>query len=158
MDFNVFFKSKAFKWISYALGALIVLFLVFGAGMAVGFRKAHFSYRWVENGRRNMGNVSGLRGGFFREMMGRDFTDAHGAAGSVVKIDAAAGASTFVMKDGYGNEKVVVVGGETLIKSSRDTVPFSELKVNDRVIVIGEPDEDGQIEAKLIRLMPMAIK
>jgi hypothetical protein len=43
-----------------------------------------------------------------------------------------------------------------MIERLRETVKISDLKVDDFVVVIGEPNDSGQIEAKFIRLLPPA--
>ncbi len=156
VDFNKIFQSKVFKIILWSLGGLIITLFVFKAGMSVGFRKASFSYQWGENYHKNF---AGPRGGFlqeagkfFQERDSKDFIDAYGVFGQIIKIDG----QTFVVK-GRGNvEKVVVVKDSTSIQSMRNTLKLSDLKVDDNIVVIGDPNSAGQIEAKFIRLMPSA--
>lgn len=131
----------------FGIGALIVLLLVFKAGMVVGFKKANFSYRWVENYHRNFG---GPRGGFLGDFSDRDFTDAHGTSGQIIKIDG----NTLVTKGRDDVEKIVLVKDDTVIKRFQDTLKVADLKVNDYIVMIGDPNDAGQIEAKLIRLFP----
>ena len=149
MDFNKLFQSKTFKRVLIGLGALIVLLLVFKAGEFVGYRKARFSYKWGENYQRNF---AGPRGGFFgnfgRGFGDRDYTNAHGTFGSVIKIDG----STLIVKGSDNVEKTVLVSDKTTITSRRETIKTSDLKVDDRIAIIGSPNEQGQIEAKLIRV------
>jgi len=38
------------------------------------------------------------------------------------------------------------------MKKGRETVKKEDLKVGDWVVIIGSPNEEGQIEARLIRL------
>lgn len=151
MDFNKLFQSKTFKIVLGCLGGLIVLLLVFQAGMMVGFKKANFSYRWGENYHQNF---AGPRGGFFngmiRDFSDRDFIGAHGVFGQIIKIDN----STLVIKGQDNVEKIVLVKEDAVIDRFRETVKVSDLKVDDYITIIGEPNEQGQIEAKLIRIMP----
>lgn len=147
MDINNFFRSKGFMATLWILGCLIILLLVFKAGMFVGFRKAGFSYRWGENYHRNFG---GPRGGVFRGMFRDDFPKAFGAFGQIMKIDGA----TLVVKDRDNVEKIVVVKDTTSIQRFRKNIANSDLHVDDFIAVIGEPNDDGQIEAKFIRVMP----
>ena len=147
MDLNKFFKSKNFTALLIAVGCAVMLLLVFKAGMYVGFRKANFSYRWGENYHRNFG---GPRGGFFHDFNGRDFIDAHGVAGQIIKIDG----SMVVIKGRDNVEKIVSVGDSATIQRMRETIKISDLKIGDYVVVIGEPNNAGQIDAKFIRLMP----
>ena len=51
-------------------------------------------------------------------------------------------------------EKIVLVNDQTVIRRGRDNVKVSDLKVDNNLVVIGDPNEMGQIAAKLIRLMP----
>ncbi len=149
MDLNKLFQSKILKIIFFAIGALIILLLVFKTGVFVGYRKASFSYRWGENYHRNF---AGPRGGFFgnfRSGFGdKDFIDAHGAFGSILKIDG----NTIIVKGGDGVEKIVIVAYDTVIRKGRENVKLSDLKFEDRVVIIGLPDSQGKIEAKLIRV------
>ncbi len=147
MDFNKIFRSKAFKRVLIGLGAFIVLILVFGVGLAMGFKKAGFSYRWGENYHRNF---AGPRGGFFQDMAGRDFIDSHGVIGQIIKIEL----PTLVIDGKKDAEKIIMLKNDTVIKRDRDTISPNDLKVDDQIIIIGSPNEAGQIEAKLIRVMP----
>lgn len=150
MDFNKLFQSKSFKTFFIVLSALIVLLLVFKTGVFVGYKKASFSYRWGENYHRNF---AGPRGGFFGNFKQSfsdkgDFINAHGTFGSVIKIDN----NTVVVKDGDDIEKTVLVSNNTAINKGRETIKVSDLKVDDGVVIIGSPNEQGQIEAKIIRV------
>ncbi len=149
MDFNKFFQSKSFKVALIALGALIVLLLVFKVGVFVGYKKANFSYRWGENYHRNFGGPQGGFFGDFRRGFGdRDYINANGTFGSIIKIDN----STLVIKGKSDVEKTVLISEKTMISSRRESLNISDLKVDDRAVVIGSPNEQGQIEAKLIRV------
>lgn len=142
-----FFQSKIFQGIILGLAAFIVLLLVFKAGMMVGMRKAKFSYGWGENYHRNFG---GPKGGFLRDSMGRDFIDANGTVGQIIKIDGAS-----VIVNGRDNvEKIILVKDDTAINRGRENIKLADIKVDDYIITIGEPNNEGQIEAKLIRVMP----
>ncbi len=149
MNISKILQSKKFKWLICGIAAFIVLLFVFKLGMVVGFRKADFSYKWGENYHRNFG---GPRAGFFnnfsRDFMARDFIDAHGVFGQIIKIDGA----TLVIKGGGNVEKIVLVEENTIINRFRDAINISDLKVDDYITVVGEPNASGQIEAKLIRI------
>lgn len=154
MDFNKIFQSKVFKGILGGILAFIALLLVFKAGTIVGFRKAGFSYQWGENYHRNF---AGPRGGLFQDFSGRDFIDAHGVFGQIMKIDPSTGsgqAATLVIKGRDDVEKIVLVKDDTVIRRLMETVKPSDLKVDDFIVVIGEPNNNGQIEAKFIRVLP----
>ena len=148
IDFNKISQSKMFKAIIICIAGLIILLLGFMAGMTVGFRKAGFSYRWGENYYRSF---SGPRPEFPMNMAGRDFLMGHGVLGSIIKIAS----STLVIQGSDNVENVILVGKDTKIMRFREVISINDLKVNDNVVVIGSPNDNGQIEAKLIRVMPI---
>jgi len=147
MDFNKFFQSKIFKLIFFSVAGLIVFLVIFKIGTFVGYKKASFSYQWGENYHRNFG---GPKEGFFRDFDGRDYIEAYGVFGQIIKIDG----STLVIKGQKDTEKIVLMKDDTAIKRFQETVKSVDLKINDFIVVVGEPNEQGQIEAKLIRIMP----
>jgi len=151
MDINNIFQSKIFKIIIFVLLGLIIFLFIFRLGMEVGFRKARFSFQWGENYHQNF---AGPRGGFMkdfrREFKGGDFMESHGVVGQIIKIDG----SEIVIKGRDVTEKIIVVQDNTQIQRFRDILKVTDLKVDDQIIVIGEPNDKGLIIAKLIRVMP----
>jgi len=113
----------------------------------VGYKKASFSYRWGENYHRNF---AGPRQGFFGNVSDRNFVESHGTFGQIIKIDG----TTLVVRGKNNSEKIIVVKNDTVIRSGGNTVALTDLKVDDSIVTIGEPNNEGQIEAKLIRIMP----
>ena|SRR3990167_841908 len=144
-----FFQSRDFlKWVIVGLAGFAVLILVFGAGVKVGTMKAMYSYRWAENYHRNFG---GPRGGFLGDLKNfpqGDFINGHGIFGSIIKIDG----NTIVAKAKDDVEKTVLVSDSTIIQKGRERVKLPDLKVDEDIVIIGSPNEEGQIEAKLIRV------
>ena len=147
MDLNKFFQSKNFKVVFILIGALIVCLLSFQAGLIVGFKKANFSFRWGENYHRNFG---GPGKGFGSDFGDRNFIDAFGTFGQIIKIEG----SSLVIKGREDIEKIVLVSDQTIIKRFQDNIKLTDLKVDDYIVIIGEPNTSGQTEAKLIRVMP----
>ncbi|PIT94032.1 hypothetical protein COU00_01045 [Candidatus Falkowbacteria bacterium CG10_big_fil_rev_8_21_14_0_10_43_11] len=145
MDLKNFFQSKAFKWLIGAVGALIVCLLVLQLGMFIGFRKANFSYRWGENYHRAFG---GPREGFLPDFAGKDFIGGHGAAGTIAKIEG----DTLIVQSKEQAEKIVKIATSTLIQMGRTEIAPTELKMDESVVVIGSPQDDGSINAKIIRV------
>ncbi|MDD5043164.1 MAG: hypothetical protein PHD51_00645 [Patescibacteria group bacterium] len=154
MDINKFFQSKAFQYSFFAILALLILLAAFKAGTMVGFRKADFFCRWSDNYHQNFG---GPRGGFGMGWSDKDFIEANGTFGQIIKIDAGTEPeriATLVIKGRGDVEKIILINGETVIKSLKETIQPAELKINDFLVAIGEPNDTGQIAAKLIRIMP----
>ncbi len=146
-------ESKTFLTIICTLGVLAVLFLVFQAGRQAGFRKASFGRDWGKNYEMNFGSPQ--RG---PKMMGEQFGDfnnlpnAHGAIGKIIKITL----PTLIVLDEKDNtEKVVLVSEKTEIRMMKDAVKKEDLKIDDHIVVIGVPNSSGQIEARLIRFLPV---
>lgn len=146
-----FIKSKTVLVIIAGLFALAVLIGTFSAGVAVGYRKARFSYAWGENYHRNFG---GPRGGFLRnfsqDFMGKDFIGAHGTFGQIIEVKD----FELVVRGKDNVEKIIIINKDTDIRRFQDTIQVENLKVNELIVVIGEPNDQGQIEAKFIRVMP----
>jgi hypothetical protein len=57
-------------------------------------------------------------------------------------------------------EKIINISKTTNIKISDKDSSIDKLKVGDRIMVIGDPNEQGQIDAKLIRVFnkPVSMK
>lgn len=147
MTINIpeFFHSPKFTWILKGIAAFVILLVVFQLGVFVGFRKAGFSYRWGENYHRAFG---GPRGGFMRDFEGRDFVSGNGTTGIVVKTDK----DRFVVKGNDGVEKIITVSQATTLERGKVSIPLADLKIDDRVVIIGAPDNNGSIEAKVVRV------
>lgn len=151
MNVDNFFQTKLFKGIILGIGAAAILSFVFSLGVFIGLKRADFSFRWADEYHRNFGGPSG---GIFGDFMGmgREFADANGSFGQIINIDTTA--STLTIKDVSNVEKNILVSGKTTIIYQRKNIKLSDLKLDDSVVVIGEPNNYGQIAAELIRVMP----
>lgn len=135
------------KWIIIGLIGFVVFILIFSAGMKVGTLKAKYSYRWAESYHKNF---AGPRAGFFgnwRRFPHGDFIEGHGAFGEIIELNN----SGFVVRGRNDIEKIIITTEDTVVKKGRETVKDG-FKVGDQITVIGSPNEEGQIEAKLIRV------
>lgn len=152
-------KSKNLKLVLAIIGVLFLIFASFASGVAVGLRKAKFSYQWGQNYERNfMGGMKNFspferdgRGGmmdFSKMMEGRDFRNAHGLSGTIISIVD----NNLIVKDRDNQENTVAVTERTVIKDHFVDVKMADLKVNDQIVIIGRPDEKGVINAELIRV------
>jgi hypothetical protein len=158
MDYKKFYQSKAFiiKKILYGIGIIIVALLIFKAGTFVGYRKAAFSYGLGENYYRAFGkHREGIMGernmpGFLNFPNDRDFSNPYGPMGKIIKVES----PTLILEDRDSVEKIVLIKDNTVIRRFRDTIKLTDLKPGDFIVVIGSPNNQGQIEAKFIRVMP----
>jgi hypothetical protein len=138
------------KWIIIGLAGFVIIVLIFGAGMFIGGMKARFSYQWAESYHKNF---AGPRGGFlgdWRQLPSPpgDFIESHGTFGEIIQIND----SDFVIKGQGDLEKIIVINEDTILEKGRMAIKKDDLKVGDQVVIIGSPNEQGQIEAKLIRI------
>ena len=84
--------------------------------------------------------------------MDREFTNSNGIFGQIITISN--NVLTVKDNDGDNTEKNILVNDKTTIILQRKNIKLSDLKVDDNIVVIGEPDNIGEIQAKLIRVMP----
>jgi hypothetical protein len=119
------------KIVVVALCSLLVLVIVFGAGMLAGLEKAEFSQHWQT--------------GYYPRMV----LNAHGVAGPVIRVNQ----DSLVIEDRDGSEKTALVSPDTTIKEDGNTIGISQVKLNDQVVVIGSPDDQGEVKASIIRVM-----
>ena len=139
------FESKILVGILYGIGIVIVLTLIFSMGVSVGFHKASFGRAWGDNYERNFGMMPG-RSGFGKD----NFPNTHGATGKIIKIEL----PTIIVQDKDNTEKIILIKDDTKIQKMMKDINMNELAVDDFIIVIGSPNDKGQIEAKLLRVMP----
>lgn len=129
------------------LGVLFVALLVFWAGTAVGYKQAAFSYHWNDNYSRQFG---GPRSPLGFQSDSDEPMSAHGAFGTIIGVKL----PEIVVKGGGDVEKTVTVNGATVIRRFHDAASTTDLSNGQTVVVIGEPDSQGNINASLIRIVP----
>lgn len=143
-----FLQSPLFDKLIRALGALLIALIVFAAGVMVGYRKAEFSYHWETH-------YADMFGGSASPFAITGDTDdnvptSHGAFGQVVAVDL----PTLTVKGPREAEKIIIIGPDTAIRRFRNSASTTDISVGQSVVVIGTPDDEGRIEATLIRIMP----
>ncbi|HOD96909.1 MAG: hypothetical protein WC579_00230 [Candidatus Paceibacterota bacterium] len=149
-------SSKTFKIIIGIIGGLIAILLIFKIGVVVGTKKALFACRWAEH---YAPNFVQQRNGIMDKWM-RDFNEgiamkSHGAVGTIIKIDNLDTNTAFLIVKGEKEvEKAIVVSPETIIEKWEERILPADLRMGDYVVVIGDANDEGQIEAKLIRVIP----
>ena len=149
MDLKNIHKSKTVRGIIIGLGIAILVLGIFKLGQVSGYHKARFSQRFGDNFNRNFVDPRGE--GFFKDFSDREgLPGGHGAVGKIVSI-----ALPLVLVSGPDNiEKTIVISDSTEILKYRDDITTTDLKVGDFIVVLGTPNDDGQVEAKLIRTIP----
>ena len=147
-DIKKVFESKiAFK-VLCGIGFFIVALLIFYAGIRVGFHKASFGRAWGDNYERNFGMRPD------RLPFGQDnFPNGSGAVGKIIKIQL----PNIIVQDKSNLEKTILIGADTLIQKAAGNLTSTDLKVDDFIVTIGTPNDQGVIEAKFIRVMPLGM-
>ncbi len=145
-------QSKSFQGVLIGIIISIIALLIFQAGVVVGNHKAQFGDRMGGNYERNFVDMG--RGGFpsnpnlgFGEMLP---PGGHGAVGQVINVAL----PTFIIAGPDNLERTVVVSDETVIRQFRDELGTESIENGKFVVVLGEPNDKGEIEAKLIRFLP----
>lgn len=149
-------KSKILIILAVALGIIILMLGSFAGGLKIGIHKAKFSCDWGKNYERNfMGGKSEDKGpfgggmmGMTRDFEGRDFRNAHGLAGTIISIVD----NNIIVKDKDNKENTVAVTDKTIIKNGRADIQLSDLKQDDQIVVMGQPGDNGVVNASLIRI------
>lgn len=148
-------KSKGFKIVVLVAAFILTALVSFVGGAKIGFHKALFSCRWGENYERNFMDSrpsfghSGFMGGMMRGFEGDDFRNSHGLSGTIISVSD----NTLIIEDSEKKENTVEVKDETIIKKKHlGSLKLSDLKVDDRVVVMGRPDDSGVVSAILIRV------
>lgn len=150
IKFKEFVKSNNFKLGIKILGGLLIALLIFQAGIFAGFHRAKYSMRWGDNYNRIVGRGDNF--GMMDRARGKEFFNPDGSSGKIVKLNLP---SVFV-SDNEGIEKELRISSTTIIRKFRDNIKAGDLKIEDFVVSVGKSNEDGSIDAKLIRIMPEA--
>ena len=147
MNLRNFSHSKLFVGLFAGIGITVICLIIFQAGVHVGYKKAAYSFGFGDTYHAMFGTPK--RSLPFGEPQGR-FSNAHGTVGSIVKIEL----PTVIIEDRDQTEKIILLKDDTIIRKFRDTLTATDLTLGDSVVVMGAPNNQMQIEAKLIRVLP----
>ncbi len=134
-QFKKIVNSKKIEYILVTLGFIAVVIFVFHIGEDFGYRRAEITSH-------SMGNNHN------RGFLSDDQTNTHGVVGNVASIIN----NKLLVVDDDGTEKTVLISTSTIIRKQHDTITPDVIKVDDSVIVIGQPNTNNEIEAKIIRV------
>lgn len=151
MSLKDLLNSKKFRAVMMVFGCLAVLVFVFSAGVFIGNEKAKFSYGWGENYYKNFvdprGPVAQLPG-IQNLFWDKNYISPHGLSGQIIEINSGG----FLLAGANQTEVPVEVDKSTIIKDRHNNLKFSDLKIGEQAVVIGAPGEQGDIDAKFIRI------
>lgn len=141
------FESKIFAYLIWSLIIFTAVLLVFKIGVIVGSRQANFSCQWGDNYHKNF---AGPKRGFGGDFNNKEFMDANGLFGQIIKVDG----HNFIIRGKNDMEVFIRLNDGTIIKRFKETVAPRDLTINDMAVIIGEPNNVGQIDARFVRLLP----
>lgn len=145
------FNSSFFKLFLIFIVFLLVSAVSFRAGVDFGFRKSNFGRDWGDNYSRNFGMQKPDRMMSFADNMINQMPNPNGAIGKIIKIEEG---SVVVMDEKDQTEKIILIDDDTEVRFMREKVEYNNLRIDDFIVVLGNPGAQGQIKARLIRLMP----
>lgn len=129
------------------LAIMIGLLAAFQVGIVIGFHKASTAFAWSENYHQVF---AGPQKGFLAPVGSRDFADAHGTSGVVLKNEG----TSIIVNGKDAAERNVLLYRDTLIRKFDRAIQVGDIQPNDRIVIIGEPSMQGEINAKFIRVFP----
>jgi hypothetical protein len=150
MNIKNFFQSNSVSKMILALSILLVVLVVFQAGFFVGYHKGVFTNDWGNNYMMR-GPDNSPRAFFAPFMNDGDDINPHGAVGEIISVNL----PTIVIKGPGRAEEIAIVDSNTTIRNFQQLASTSDLIVGRSVVIIGEPNGKGQINASLIRIMPV---
>ena len=132
-----FFQSRTFLIIIYIVLAILVLVAIFAAGMEVGQHRAQYDRTWRTQYLENFGPAN------------QPPSD-HGTIGKILSTPL----PLVIVEDQSGIEKTIIINSETNIRDGNVALKPTDLAPNEFVVAIGDPDSNGQIQARFIRVLP----
>ena len=129
--------------------SVLVLLIVFSAGIIVGYHKAHFSENWNRGYAQGFNNPRSMLAPFMHDADDVNM-NSHGAIGEIVSAHG----SELLVKNQFEAEKVVIISSTTIIRSVRTIGTTTSFISGDHILAIGSPDEQGRIRATFIRIIP----
>lgn len=144
-----FLTSKKVRTVLWVLGGLIVLVVVFGLGITVGYDRAGFASGFDRNYFRIFFGGGGPANGPMGLVAPSMPVGTHGVVGTVIDL----GTSTISVENQQNTEQSVAVSSGTAIRDGDENLTLAEVVVGDQIAVIGEPNSEGQIDARFIRIL-----
>lgn len=148
---NELLNSKSSIILLVIIACFLLLVIVFKLGVTIGFEKAKFSYKWADNYYKNFTEQKPFDDKIPPHFLKNDdiFMNSHGIVGDIISING----NSLVIENKKDNvENIILLSDETTIKGPQN-LTLKDLKINDEIVCIGEPNKEGIIEAKLIRIM-----
>lgn len=127
--------------VGVALGIIALLLIGFLAGQAAERNRVRHFIGWRNNYQRNFFGPRSFEAP-------PHFIRAHSLLGKILTTD-----NDKLIVQGHDNvEQSIVLNDQTVIRRDGASAARSDLKANQQIAVFGEPNNEGQIVAKLIRI------
>lgn len=131
-----------------AAAALILALLIFHAGVVYGTHRRSFGSFDSDRGFRH----SFFPGGF--ELPHGFISNEYGAVGTVATVTP----TTLLLQTREGVTQTILISTSTIVRSMgmMGNTSVETLSAGNQIIVLGEPDSHGRIDARLIRILSSA--
>ncbi|MDO8583987.1 MAG: hypothetical protein Q7R83_02290 [bacterium] len=133
-------------WVKATLFAVLGLVLIVGGlfvGLSMGERRGSHFFRFSERYDRLLGPEENMP--FGRPPL----PGIHGVSGKVLSVST----STLILENPDNIEQDIAVSSSTDVRSGMRPISLDQITPGQIVVVFGAPNNQGQIEARLIRLM-----
>jgi len=141
------FENKSFATTLKVLVALLIGWVLFAAGIFVGYHKAAYS---LDRDDIYKNGLNGTNSPFAPFMHGSDDANPHGAMGQIISVNF----PLLMIKGPESAEQVVIISSSTTIRLLHGMASTSDIKAGQFAISIGEPNDKGEIQASFIRIIP----
>ena len=146
MNIKKYFQKDPVSKIILILSIILVILVVFQAGFLVGHYKGTFVNNLNDRYYRGMGDPRSFLAPF---MQRGDEINPHGAAGEIISKNL----PKIIVKGQGRAEEIININSKTDIRKFRNIASTSDLTVGENIVAIGEPNDNGEIDAKIIRIM-----
>lgn len=147
MNIQSYFQNNKFQKIILILAIIIVILGIFQLGFQFGYRHGSFSRQWDE---RTFNQFGQGRTSFSPYMMMGGMPNPHGAFGQIISNQL----PKLIVQDGDRDESIIILDKNTAIRKQRSIGSTSDLTVGAEIVTFGDPNDNGEIKARLIRIMP----
>jgi len=141
-------ETKTYGKIIVVLSIILIALIIFSAGIFVGYYKATFSHDLDDVYKQGFNSPESPFAPF---MHGADDINSHGVVGQIVSINLP---DSIMIKGAQSAEQIVTLSPETSVRIFHAMATTSDIKVGDQAIVIGTPNDKGEIQASFIRIIP----
>jgi hypothetical protein len=149
MEFKNLYKSKKIRYAVGAIVALGFLLFIFEAGVFLGYHKAEYTSNLGDNYIKTFeGGVASTSSLWMRPPR-KDLPGGHGAVGKVIKVEP----TSVVVASSNNVEEIINIDSGTIIRQFNDEASTTNISVGDTIVVVGYPNNTGEIQAKLIRIL-----